>query len=66
VSGRKLPGLVVNVKDSQFGPLPLDVGLNPNFTKKLGGKMVHLMVETSNEKIKAAKWGKPHQNKFKR
>ncbi len=41
----KLPGLVVNVKDSQFEPLSLDMGLNPGFTKKLDGKMDHLLAE---------------------
>jgi len=59
----KLPGLVVNIEDSQSEPWPLDVGSNPGFTKKLHEKMDHLMAEKL-IKNKDSQKGKPHQKKY--
>ncbi len=52
----KLPGLVVNVQDSRSEPWSLD------WVWILAWKDRSLDVRKSNEKIKAAKWGKPHQS----
>ena len=47
-------GLVVNIKDSQFGPWSTDVCSNPGVTTKLDGKNIPLDATKCKEKINAS------------
>ncbi len=56
-----LPGLVVNIEDSQFKPWSLDVSLIPGFTLKLNGPKDGRKTTII---IKTPKRGKSQQKKY--